>query len=63
MAPKVTPAEIELLTQEDEDILAQMMEDEDDAPVMEMSAETRARMQSEVPPDSYFKHKIRKMRK
>jgi hypothetical protein len=42
------------MTQEEEDILAQMEEDHDDAQEIELTDELRQRMQSEVPPSSCF---------
>lgn len=49
--PKVDQRQIAELTQEEDDILAQLMEDEDDAPGMDYSAAMREKMKSEIPPE------------
>lgn len=50
--PRISEREIAELTQEEEDILAQLEEDEDDAEMIERSPSVRARMQAEVAPAS-----------
>lgn len=61
--PRISEREIAELTQEEEDILAQLEEDEDDAESIERDPSVRARMQSEVAPAAPSNRALSKLKR